>query len=87
MYERCKNLNQTFSGLMQDMTNGSISWNELAQENNEALFAQEVANLSQDSFGQIEENMQDYEGLIYDGPFSEHMTNPEILGLGETIYT
>lgn len=87
MYERCKNLNQTLSTLMMDMSSGSISWNELSKENNEALFAQEVANLSQDSFGKIEENMQDYEGLIYDGPFSEHMTNPEILGLGDTIYT
>ena len=86
-YERCKNLNQTLSSLMMDMSSGSISWGELAKENNEALFAQEVANISQDSFGKIEENMQDYEGLIYDGPFSEHMTNPEILWLGETIYT
>lgn len=87
MYTRCKTLNQTLSTLIQDMSSGSLSWNELTKSNDEALFAQEVANLSQDSFGQIEENMQDYEGLIYDGPFSEHMTNPEILGLGETIYT
>ena len=87
MYERCKNLNKTLSALMVDMSSGSLSWAELTKENNEALFAQEVANISQDSFSQIEENMQDYEGLIYDGPFSEHMTNPEILGLGEKIYT
>lgn len=87
MYERCKILNQTLSTLISDMSSGSLSWNELAKENNEVLFAQEVSNLSQDSFSQIEENMQDYEGLIYDGPFSEHMTNPEILGLGDTIYT
>ena len=87
MYDRCKTLNQTLSGLMADMTSGSISWDELGEESNSALFAQEVANLSQDSFSQIEENMQDYEGLIYDGPFSEHMTNPEILGLGDTIYS
>lgn len=87
MYARCKTLNQTLSTLIKDMSSGSLSWSELAKENNEALFAQEVSNLSQDSFSQIEENMQDYEGLIYDGPFSEHMTNPEILGLGDTIYT
>lgn len=87
LYERCKNLNQTLSGLMLDMSSGSISWAELGKESNDALFAQEVANLSQDSFSQIEENMQDYEGLIYDGPFSEHMTNPEILGLGDTMYS
>ena len=86
MYNRCKTLNETLSSLMGDMTSGSLSWKELTKSNEEVLFAQEVANLSQDSFGKIEENMQDYEGLIYDGPFSEHMTNPEILGLGDTIY-
>ncbi len=87
MYEKCKLLNQTLSGLIVDMSSGSLSWKELAKDNNEALFAQEVSNISQDSFGKIEEDMQDYEGLIYDGPFSEHMTNPEILGLGDNIYS
>lgn len=86
LYNRCKTLNQTLSSLIADMSSGSISWKELAKEDSEALFAQEVINLSQDSFEKIDENMQDYEGLIYDGPFSEHMTNPEILGLGETMY-
>lgn len=81
-YERCKVLNSTLNSLSMDMGNGSLSWEELTKPQNNAPFAQEVANLSQDSFGKIEENMQDYEGLIYDGPFSEHMTSTEPLGLG-----
>ena len=86
MYTRCKTLNQTLQELIGNFQSGSIHWNEL-QQDKEAVFAQEVVNLSKDSFSQIEKDMQDYEGLIYDGPFSEHMTNPQILGLGETIYT
>ena len=88
MYTRCKSLNQTLRELMQNLQSGSISWKELTKtRSDEEIFAQEVANLSVDSFSKIEKDMQDYEGLIYDGPFSEHMTNPNILGLGETIYT
>lgn len=82
-YERCKIMNETLNGLVIDMGTGSLSWNELTKEVNNAPFAQEVANISQDSFGAIEENMQDYEGLIYDGPFSEHMTSVTPLGLSD----
>ncbi len=81
-YERAQIMNTTLNGLVADMGTGTISWNELIKKKNDAPFAQQVANISQDSFSQIEENMQDYEGLIYDGPFSEHLTSTEPLGLG-----
>lgn len=85
-YARCKLLNETLNRLSTDMTNGSLSWSELTKEQNNSPLAQEVANLSQDGFQKIEENMQDYEGLIYDGPFSDHMTSVTPLGLGEEMY-
>ena len=66
LYEKCKELNRTLDNVVSDMSSGSLSWSELTKEQNNAPFAQEVANLSQDSFGKIEENLQDYEGLIYD---------------------
>lgn len=69
MYVKCKTLNQTLSELMQDMSSDSLSWGELTRKDDETIFAQEVSNISKDSFGKIEEDMQDYEGLIYDGPF------------------
>ena len=81
-YERSKTINQTLSELIVDLNAGSISWKELTREENTNFLAQEVSNVSQDSFAGIEENMQDYEGLIYDGPFSDHMTSVTPLGLG-----
>lgn len=83
LYDNCKTLNMTLAGLEADMGNNSLSWEELTKKQNNPELAQEVTNLSQDNFGNIEKNLQDYEGLIYDGPFSEHMTSPEPKGLGE----
>lgn len=82
-YLTCQTLNATLQGLASDFSNQSISWVELTKEENTAFLAQEVANISKDSFSKIEEDMQDYEGLIYDGPFSEHMTSSNPLALGD----
>lgn len=87
MQEECEKLNETLVGLESDMNTKSISWNELTKKQSNMIFAQEVSNLSQDSFGNIEKNLQDYEGLIYDGPFSEHMTSITPKGLGDTEYS
>lgn len=88
LYDNCKTLNMTLATLEADMGNGTLSWAELTKkENNNNDLAQEVSNLSQDNFGNIEKNLQEYEGLIYDGPFSEHMTSPTPKGLGEGQYT
>lgn len=78
-------LNNTLVQLSSDMNEGRISWGELTKKGNVA-FAQQVSNISQDSFSGIEENFHEYAGLIYDGAFSEHMTNPERKGLtGENV--
>lgn len=82
LHERSKIMNQTLVEIVLDINNGGLSWSELTKEIENSEFAQEVTNISQDSFGKIEENMQDYTGLIYDGPFSEHMTSSKPLGLG-----
>ena len=78
-------LKNTLTQLSSDMNEGRISWGELTKKGNVA-FAQQVSNISKDSFSNLEENFHEYSGLIYDGAFSEHMTNPERLGLtGEDI--
>ena len=78
-------LENTLNQLMNDMTDGRISWGELTKKGS-TVFATQVDNVTQDSFKNIEENFQRYAGLIYDGAFSEHMTNIEKLGLtGENI--
>ncbi len=73
-------LKNTLIQLSADMNDGRISWDELTKKGTRA-FAQQVSNLSQDSFSNLEENFHEYSGLIYDGAFSEHMTNPERKGL------
>ena len=73
-------LKNTLIQLSSDMNEGRIKWDELTDKGTVA-FAQQVSNISQDSFSSLEENFHEYAGLIYDGAFSEHMTNPERKGL------
>ena len=63
-------LENTLNQLSLDMTEGRISWGELTKKGTVA-FAQQVSNLSQDSFGNITKSFEDYAGLIYDGAYSE----------------
>lgn len=73
-------LKNTLNQLSNEINEGTINWGELEQKGKVA-FAQEVSNLSTESFSNIEENFHEYAGLIYDGAFSEHLTNPQRKGL------
>lgn len=85
MHQYSVGLKDTLNQLANEINEGTISWGELTKEGTKA-FAQQVSNMSTDSFGNIESTFDDYTGLIYDGAFSEHMTNPERRGLtGEDI--
>lgn len=86
-YDKSKVMNETLRELISDMSAGTLSWKELTKNDEDAFMAQQVSNMSQDSFSAIEKNMQDYEGLVYDGPFSEHMTTSEPRGLGNEEVT
>ena len=85
IYDYSVNLSSTLEQLSQDMSNGKISWQELT-ENVDTTFAQQVDNLSATSFSNIDENFGEYEGLIYDGAYSEHIESAEKKGLvGEEV--
>ena len=73
-------LKNTLQQLSIDLNDGAITWEELTREAT-PVFAQQVSNISKDTFGSLEENFHEYAGLIYDGAYSEHMTNPELRGL------
>ena len=78
-------LENTLNQLSADINDGRISWGELTKEGTVA-FAQQVSNISQDSFDNLEQTFHEYSGLIYDGAFSEHITTAEKVGLtGENI--
>ncbi len=65
-------LENTLNQLATELNEGRISWGELNEKGTPA-FAQQVSNLSKDSFGNITKDFEEYAGLIYDGAFSEHI--------------
>lgn len=78
-------LENILNQLSEDINSGRIKWGELTKKGN-AAFAQQVSTESKDGFSSLEENFHEYSGLIYDGAFSEHLTNEEKKGLtGEDI--
>jgi len=78
-------LENTLNQLSDDLNNGRLKWDELTNKGTVA-FAQQVDNISKESFSNLEENFHEYSGLIYDGAFSEHLTSNEKKGLtGEDI--
>lgn len=80
LHDYSVNLKNTLNQLSTELASGRISWGELTKKGS-PVFAQEVSNISKDSFSNMEENFHEYAGLIYDGAFSEHLTNPERKGL------
>lgn len=78
-------LENTLNQLSEDLNSGRFQWGELTKKGTIA-FAQQVDNISKESFSNLEENFHEYSGLIYDGAFSEHLTGVEQKGLtGENI--
>ena len=73
-------LENTLNQLSEDLNNGRLEWGELTKKGTVA-FAQQVDNISKESFSNLEENFHEYSGLIYDGAFSEHLTSEDKKGL------
>lgn len=69
-------MSNTLNQLSEDLNSGRISWRDLTSDKT-APFAQQVSNISQDSFGNLQESFKEYSGLIYDGAYSEHLANGE----------
>ena len=85
LHEYSVELENTLNQLSADINDGRISWGELTEKGTVA-FAQQVSNISQDSFENLEQTFHEYSGLIYDGAYSEHVTKAEKVGLiGENI--
>ena len=85
LHEYSVQLKNAVIELSEELNDGTISWKELTGDKGNEL-AQQVSNISQDSFDSIEGTFDDYTGLIYDGAFSEHRTSIERKGLtGEDI--
>lgn len=74
----CVELENTLNQLGNELYSGQISWDNLNQNKN-LNFVQEVDNVN--VFSNIDTNFDEYEGLIYDGAYSEHLINTQKKGL------
>lgn len=78
LYDYSVSLEITLNQLSEDLYNGEINWDSF-QDNSQIKFAQSVDNFS--VFSSIDENLNNYEGLIYDGAYSDHVEKAEKVGL------
>ena len=76
LHQYSVDLENTLNQLSVDLNEGRFKWDELTEKGTVA-FAQQVDNISKESFSNLEENFHEYSGLIYDGAFSEHMTSQD----------
>lgn len=71
-------LEETLNQLSDELYAGTIKWEDLTK-NNSLEYAQAVDNVS--VFSNIDSNLKQYEGLIYDGAYSDHVNKAEKVGL------
>ena len=85
LYNYSVEVNSTLGQISLEINSGTLNWKELATDRS-SILSKQVNNISSESLGSIESNFEEYEGLIYDGAYSEHLTSNEKKGLtGEDI--
>lgn len=78
-------LQNSMAELSGQIGGGKMYWNEI-QKKGSATFKQVNQTENSNVFEQVADTFQDYPGLIYDGPFSDHITTIEPQGItGEPI--
>ena len=75
LYNYSNDLSNTLNEMADELNNGILTWKDLMR-NTEGSEISEVS-----TFDVVEENFHEYTGLIYDGAFSEHITDVEKKGL------
>lgn len=84
MYDNSKEFSKVLSDIYNDLNSGRIEWNELEKIGNERLpdtdISSEIKNIDK-----INKTFQEYEGLIYDGAFSDHILTLEPLFLSDNV--
>lgn len=85
LHDYSMEVKNTLNQLSEDLNTEKLNWDDL-DFNVSSMFAKETGNVSKDGFDTIEHNFEQYDGLIYDGAYSEHIINDLKKGLtGEDI--
>lgn len=72
LYTQSKQLSDVSNDIYNDLNEGRLKWDELQQVGNEKLDTS-VESQAVSNVGNISKAFQQYEGLIYDGAFSDHI--------------
>jgi spore germination protein len=71
------------NNIYDDLNTGRLKWDEVAKLGNEQL----DENVATANIQSIAKTFVEYEGLIYDGAYSNHITDLKPKGLSETVVT
>ncbi len=84
LHEYSVKLKDGLNQMEEEINIGTISWADLRRTDND--YVKQVSSIADISFTDIDNNFNEFEGLIYDGAFSEHIELAEKKGLtGEEI--
>lgn len=72
-------LRDNLNDIADKLSSGQIAWQEV--KNNDGEYTRQVDSISQVSFTDIDNNFNEFAGLIYDGAFSEHIELQDKKGL------
>ncbi len=85
LHEYSIKLEQSLKDIADRIENGELAWSDIKKEE-ASDYTRQVDNISNKIFTDIDNNFNEYAGLIYDGAFSEHIQKAEKKGLtGEEI--
>ena len=73
----CSYLSQQLQEMNESVTSGEITFAEGSRESNEGNLDEAAENLVMRNFTTVQKEMEDYPKLIYDGPFSDHISEIE----------
>ncbi len=74
LYSFCNDLNEQINQMCHDMQNGNFSFEEI---DSTIMSSKSDLNIASQGFEDTEQTMTDLPTLIYDGPFSDHLTQSE----------
>lgn len=83
--EASNNLNATLKEIYASLTQGRLKWDEVEKVASEKL-DENKSTLNLGGIDKVKDSMEDYEGLIYDGAFSNHIETAKPKSLtGEVV--
>lgn len=86
IYNKVADLNKVTKEIYLELNSGKIRWNELETIGEEKIKETSLEDEMQ-GVGKITKPFTDYEGLVYDGAFSEHALNLEPAFLTDKVLT